>query len=111
MPARRSGTAADRERRITEVLQQTFGLRRLRAGQRTVIERVLAGRNTLAIMPTGAGKSLCYQLPALLLPGRTVVVSPLIALMKDQVESMREHGIAAVQLNSAIDTEEERASR
>ena len=111
MPARRNGTAADRERRIAEVLQQTFGLRRLRAGQRTVIERVLAGRNTLAIMPTGAGKSLCYQLPALLLPGRTVVVSPLIALMKDQVESMRENGIAAVQLNSAIDSDEERTSR
>ncbi|WP_427914468.1 RecQ family ATP-dependent DNA helicase [Ramlibacter sp. MMS24-I3-19] len=111
MPARRNGTAADRERRIAEVLQHTFGLRRLRAGQRTAIDRVLAGRNTLAIMPTGAGKSLCYQLPALLLPGRTVVVSPLIALMKDQVESMREHGIDAVQLNSAIDSEEERTSR
>jgi ATP-dependent DNA helicase RecQ len=75
-----------------------------------VIERVLAGRPTLAIMPTGAGKSLCYQLPALLLEGRTVVVSPLIALMKDQCESLRERGIAAVQVNSAIDSEEERAA-
>ena len=111
MPAKRPVPAAGAlEQRIGEVLQTTFGLKRLRAGQRSVIERVLAGRNTLAIMPTGAGKSLCYQLPAMLLPGRTVVVSPLIALMKDQVESLRECGIAAVQLNSAIDSEEARAA-
>ena len=104
MPARRaasSGTLA----RVHQVLRDTFRIRQLRPGQRTVIERVLAGHNTLAIMPTGAGKSLCYQLPALLLPGRTLVVSPLIALMKDQVESLRDFGIAAVQLNSAIDSD------
>ena len=111
MPGKRTDTAASRDRRIAEVLQQTFGIRRLRPGQRAVIERALAARNTLAIMPTGAGKSLCYQLPALLLPGRTIVISPLIALMKDQVESMRACGIAAVQLNSAIDSEEARAAR
>ncbi|MFL6692287.1 MAG: DEAD/DEAH box helicase, partial [Ramlibacter sp.] len=110
MAGRRAASASTLDRRVAGVLQQTFGLKRLRAGQRTVIERVLAGRNTLAIMPTGAGKSLCYQLPALLLPGRTVVVSPLIALMKDQVESMRECGIAAVQLNSATDSDESRAA-
>jgi ATP-dependent DNA helicase RecQ len=110
MAGKRSDAAA-RDRLVAEVLQQTFGLRRLRAGQRAVIDRVLAGRSTLAIMPTGAGKSLCYQLPALLLPGRTVVISPLIALMKDQVESLREHGIAAVQLNSAIDSAEAHAAR
>ena len=75
-----------------------------------MIDAVLAKRHTLAIMPTGAGKSLCYQLPALLLEGRTVVVSPLIALMKDQCESLRELGIAAVQVNSAIDSEEEHAA-
>ena len=110
MAGRRAASAPSLDRRVADVLQQTFGLKRLRPGQRSVIERVLAGRNTLAIMPTGAGKSLCYQLPALLLPGRTVVVSPLIALMKDQVESMRECGIAAVQLNSAIDSDESRSA-
>ncbi|WP_414708453.1 RecQ family ATP-dependent DNA helicase [Ramlibacter sp.] len=85
-------------------------MRRLRPGQRVVIDQVLAGRNTLAIMPTGAGKSLCYQLPALLLPGRTLVVSPLIALMKDQVEALGERGIAAVQLNSSLDGEATKAA-
>src|SRR3954465_2652199 len=98
MPGRRA-PVPPLDARVQQVLKDTFGIARLRTGQRAVIEQVLAGRNTLAIMPTGAGKSLCYQLPALLLPGRTVVVSPLIALMKDQVERMRELGIHAVQLN------------
>ena len=97
-------------RRVRTVLRDTFGLSRLRPGQAAVIERVFAGGSTLAVMRTGAGKSLCYQLPALLLPGRTVVVSPLIALMKDQCESLRALGIAAVQVNSAIDGDEERAA-
>jgi ATP-dependent DNA helicase RecQ len=110
MPPRRTESTAARAKRVTQVLRDTFHIDRLRPGQRNVIEQVLAGRNTLAIMPTGAGKSLCYQLPALLLPGRTVVVSPLIALMQDQIDSMRELGIAAVQLNSAIDTQEARAA-
>lgn len=101
---------ADPGRRLRDVLRDTFGLSRLRPGQKAVIERVLAGRSTLATMPTGAGKSLCYQLPALLLRGRTVVVSPLIALMKDQCESLRELGVAAVQLNSAMDGDEARAA-
>ncbi|MHB1123890.1 MAG: RecQ family ATP-dependent DNA helicase [Ramlibacter sp.] len=103
-------TPADPGRRLRDVLRDTFGLSRLRPGQQAVIERVLAGRSTLATMPTGAGKSLCYQLPALLLPGRTVVVSPLIALMKDQCESLRELGVAAVQLNSAVEGDEARAA-
>ncbi len=97
-------------RRVRAVLRDTFGLARLRPGQAAVIERVLAGRSTLAVMPTGAGKSLCYQLPALLLAGRTVVVSPLIALMKDQCESLRALGVAAVQVNSAIDSDESGAA-
>jgi len=95
-------------RRLRTALRDTFGLASLRPGQQTVIDRVLAGRSTLAIMPTGAGKSLCYQLPAVILPGRTVVVSPLIALMKDQCESLRSHGVAAVQVNSALDSDESR---
>jgi ATP-dependent DNA helicase RecQ len=97
-------------RRVRSVLRDTFGLSRLRPGQAAVIDRVLAGQSTLAVMPTGAGKSLCYQLPALLLEGRTVVISPLIALMKDQCESLRELGIDAVQVNSAIDSEEARSA-
>ncbi|WP_375576910.1 RecQ family ATP-dependent DNA helicase, partial [Paracidovorax oryzae] len=96
--------------RIQAALKQSFGLRALRPGQRDVIDRVLRGENTLAIMPTGAGKSLCYQLPALLLAGRTVVVSPLIALMRDQCDALRERGVPAVQLHSALDAEETRAA-
>ncbi len=92
-------------RRVQSALRRSFGLKHLREGQDTVIMRVLQAQNTLAIMPTGAGKSLCYQLPALLLTGRTVVVSPLIALMSDQCESLRQRGIAAVQVNSALDAE------
>ena len=103
-----ANTAATR--RVRSVLRDTFGLSRLRPGQAAVIDRVLAGQSTLAVMPTGAGKSLCYQLPALLLEGRTVVISPLIALMKDQCESLHALGISAVQVNSAIDSEEERAA-
>src|SRR5687767_6388389 len=83
-------------------LRRTFGLDRLRPGQREVIAAVLEGRDTLAIMPTGAGKSLCYQLPALHLEGITVVVSPLIALMKDQADKLRELGLEAVEVNSSI---------
>src|SRR5438105_11519430 len=109
MPARMSQAAL--ERRLRETLRRVFGITRLRPGQRSVIERVLAAKNTLAVMPTGAGKSLCYQLPALLLEGRTVVVSPLIALMKDQCEALREMGVAAVQLNSAIDSDEGHAAQ
>jgi ATP-dependent DNA helicase RecQ len=95
---------------VRRVLRERFGMARLRPGQSSVIDRVLAGQSTLAVMPTGAGKSLCYQLPALLLQGRTVVVSPLIALMKDQCEALRERGIAAVQVNSATDSDEARAA-
>jgi ATP-dependent DNA helicase RecQ len=87
---------------LQRTLRQTFGLRRLRDGQQPVIDRVMKGLPTLAILPTGAGKSLCYQLPAVLLPGRTVVVSPLIALIKDQCDALTELGIDAVQCHSGL---------
>src|SRR4249920_1693058 len=83
-------------------LRSTFGFEHFRPGQGAIIETVLAGADVLAIMPTGSGKSLCYQLPALLRDGLTVVVSPLIALMKDQVDQLQETGIAATFLNSTL---------
>ena len=91
---------------MRRTLRDTFGLDNLRRGQAEVIRSVLEGNNTLAIMPTGAGKSLCYQLPSLHLPGTTVVVSPLISLMKDQVDKLRDAGLEAAQLNSALTTQE-----
>ncbi len=105
-----SAAAAVHERRLRATLKSVFGIDRLRDGQRQVIDRVLRGEATLAVMPTGAGKSLCYQLPALLLAGRTLVVSPLIALMKDQCDKLRALGVAAVQLNSAVDADEAAAA-
>src|SRR5207253_9058455 len=83
-------------------LRERFGLGGFRPQQREAIENVLAGRDTLVVMPTGGGKSLCYQLPATLLPGVTLVVSPLIALMKDQVDSLHRLGIPAVAINSTL---------
>ncbi len=84
-----------------------FGLTEFRPGQREVIEAVLGGRDTLCIMPTGGGKSLCYQLPSLARPGVTIVVSPLIALMKDQVDSLVQNGIAATCINSSLSQSEQ----
>ena len=84
-------------------MRATFGLDRFRPGQEDVIRSIVDGRDTIAVMPTGAGKSLCYQLPALHLPGTTVVVSPLIALMKDQTDKLRALGVRARQVNSAVD--------
>src|SRR6201996_6164507 len=91
-------------------LRDKFGFDELRSGQHDVITRVLAGQHTLAIMPTGAGKSLCYQSPPLHLDGTTVVVSPLISLMKDQAGKLVEAGVAAEQLNSAQKASEQDAS-
>jgi len=87
------------------ILKTTFGYDSFRPLQREVIENVLAHRDTLAVMPTGGGKSLCYQIPALLFDGLTVVVSPLIALMKDQVEQMHAAGVPALFLNSSLSPE------
>lgn len=90
----------------TEILHTNFGFDHFRDGQEQVIKQVLEGHNTLAVMPTGGGKSLCYQIPALINPGVTIVVSPLLSLMKDQVDSLRQNGIAAAALNSATPREE-----
>jgi ATP-dependent DNA helicase RecQ len=84
------------------VLRERFGFDDFRPAQRDVIELVLSGRNVVSVMPTGSGKSLCFQLPALLLPGLTLVVSPLIALMKDQVDHLDELGIPAGVINSTV---------
>ena len=89
-----------------DILKTTFGYDAFRPGQAEVIDTVLGGRNALVVMPTGGGKSLCYQVPALALGGLTVVVSPLIALMRDQVAALRANGVAAGTLNSATPPEE-----
>ena len=94
---------------LLAALQKYFGYTDFRAGQREVVEKILNGENILAAFPTGYGKSICYQLPALMLPGITVIVSPLISLMKDQVDALREQGIYAVALlNSSLSWEEYR---
>ncbi len=85
-----------------EYLKKYFGYDRFREGQETLIDGILAGRDVLGIMPTGAGKSICYQIPALMLDGITLVVSPLISLMKDQVEALNQAGIHAAFLNSSL---------
>jgi ATP-dependent DNA helicase RecQ len=91
---------------LQTVLQQRFGFPAFRDGQLAVIRALLAGRSAAAVFPTGAGKSLCYQLPALLLDGVTLVVSPLLALMKDQVDALRARGISAARLDSTLSVEE-----
>ena len=84
------------------ILRARFGFPEFRPGQERAVENVLAGRDTLVVLPTGGGKSICYQVPALLLPGLTVVVSPLISLMKDQVDALTARGIPATFVNSTL---------
>jgi ATP-dependent DNA helicase RecQ len=105
-----SGLLAVRRNTIRRLLRSVFGIEQLRDGQQRVIDSVLDGKDTLAIMPTGSGKSLCYQIPARIKDGKTIVVSPLISLMKDQLEKLEALGIRAVQVNSALSREEEEAA-
>ena len=88
-----------------DLLKQYFGYDSFRPGQDKLVQSILSCRNTLGIMPTGAGKSICYQVPALLLPGLTLVISPLISLMKDQVGALNEAGVPAACVNSAMSAE------
>lgn len=92
---------------LHNTLKENFGFEKFRPNQEDIINCILSGQDTLAIMPTGGGKSICFQLPALILPGITIVISPLIALMKDQVDSLKANGIEACFINSS-QTEDER---
>ncbi|NUS20121.1 MAG: DNA helicase RecQ [Mesorhizobium sp.] len=103
MPAQAASLRADDHQR--RVLKDVFGYDDFRPGQAAIIEALLAGRHVLAVMPTGAGKSLCYQVPALVKGGLTIVVSPLVALMQDQVAALRLAGVAADTINSSLDRE------
>jgi ATP-dependent DNA helicase RecQ len=94
---------------LLSLLKQYFGFTSFRPLQEEIIQDALAGKDVFALLPTGGGKSLCFQLPALARPGLTVVVSPLIALMKDQVDAMRALGVAATFLNSSLDAGAARA--
>src|SRR5215472_6356495 len=94
---------------LTGLLRERFGFAEFRPAQQQVIDRVMAGADVLAVMPTGSGKSLCYQLPALALPGLTLIVSPLIALMKDQVDHLNHLGLPATLINSTVSREQQRS--
>ena len=96
------GISGELRERAERLLQQTFGLSEFRKGQSEVVENILSGKNTIAVFPTGGGKSLCYQLPALMMPGTTIVISPLISLMKDQVDSLLERDIEASFISSSL---------
>ena len=93
----------DREAEIKKTLRQVYGHHEFRPGQKELIEGLLSGKDALGVMPTGSGKSLCYQIPALLFPGTTLVISPLISLMKDQVTALKLRGISAAFLNSSME--------
>ena len=85
-----------------ETLEHYFGYKTFREGQETIIDRLLSGNDAVGIMPTGAGKSICYQVPALMMEGITLVISPLISLMKDQVSALVQSGVSAAFINSTL---------
>ncbi|CAN0536761.1 unnamed protein product, partial [Scytosiphon promiscuus] len=95
--------------RAREILKKTFGYEQFRSHQADVIETLIGGGDCMTLMPTGGGKSLCYQIPALVRPGVGIVVSPLIALMQDQVDALIQLGVKAAYLNSTQDMAEQRA--
>lgn len=103
-------TLDTRLRDLRRTMRERFGIGRLRGGQEAIIRSVLARRDTLATMPSGAGKSLCYQLPALHLNGVTLVVSPLISLMKDQADKLHALGIDCLLLNSTVKRKDEQSA-
>src|SRR5437660_2707027 len=94
---------------LLPLLKQTFGFDSFRPLQEEIIRDALAGKDVFAVLPTGGGKSLCFQLPALVRPGLTVVISPLIALMKDQVDALQAAGVPATFLNSSLAADESRS--
>src|SRR6201991_114859 len=96
----------DSRANASSLLHSVFGFNAYRPGQEEIVDAVLDGENVLAVMPTGSGKSLCYQLPAIARPGLTVVISPLIALMRDQVRALSAAGVSAGSLNSSNEPEE-----
>ena len=98
------------KRELRRHLRDTFGLTDYRPGQKEAVYTLLSGRDVMCILPTGAGKSLCWQLPAVVHDGLTVVVSPLIALMRDQVQHLMEIGVPAVSLDSLMSPEERQAA-
>src|SRR5919108_2700920 len=102
-------THASDQASLSSLLKQYFGFTSFRPLQEEIIRDALAGRDVFALLPTGGGKSLCFQLPALVRPGLTVVVSPLIAVMNDHVDAMKASGIAATFLNSSLDGTESRS--
>ncbi|WP_246028764.1 DNA helicase RecQ [Litorilituus sediminis] len=105
-PVITENNSADTQAQLLETLKHHFGYQSFRTGQFEIISQLLQGRDSLVLMPTGGGKSLCYQLPAVLLPGVTVVVSPLIALMKDQVDGLTRQAIPAAFINSTLEQSE-----
>jgi len=111
MPKTQKSTSSPVERKSLRAAAERFDIRRFRPGQMEVMEAVLSGQDALAVMPTGSGKSLTFQIPSLLLPKATVVVSPLIALMQDQVEKAEEAEIESTKLNSTLSAAEERRAR